>query len=167
MNTKRVPLEFVERIRWEMPKNTIIGDPDWWAERLYRWALNAAPSPVEPDSAASAFWFCWKCNEEVQPTKVTYEENHEACGCPVEWIVPETANATLNSKLAKLVVELAEAVSKDTEIIKAALLKINERLTALEQNSHKPVVIEDVVDRRLNDWLSKVKRELSQEQGHE
>lgn len=48
MNTKRVPLEFVERIRWEMPKNTIIGDPDWWAERLYRWALNAAPLPVEP-----------------------------------------------------------------------------------------------------------------------
>lgn len=43
MTDKRVvPVEFVTKIKAEMPANTVIGNPEWWAERLYRWAIAAA-----------------------------------------------------------------------------------------------------------------------------
>ena len=43
--TKTVPVEFIEKIKREMPPNTVIGNPEWWAKKLYRWAIKAAPAP--------------------------------------------------------------------------------------------------------------------------
>jgi len=38
------------------------------------------------------FWYCEYCAEEVEPENVTYEENHDRCGQPVEWIEIEKAS---------------------------------------------------------------------------
>jgi hypothetical protein len=35
-------------------------------------------------------WWCPKCKQEVSPSNVSYQEHHETCGSPVEWIHVET-----------------------------------------------------------------------------
>ena len=34
----------------------------------------------------TAFWYCENCKQEVDPINVTYQELHDTCGHPVEWI---------------------------------------------------------------------------------
>ncbi|MBI3584226.1 MAG: hypothetical protein HY096_09815 [Nitrospinae bacterium] len=34
----------------------------------------------------SGYWYCNNCESEINERQVTYEETHERCGCPVEWI---------------------------------------------------------------------------------
>jgi hypothetical protein len=50
--TKTVPIEFIERIKREMPDGTVIASPEWWAPRLYRWAIAAAPNTAPDTNSA-------------------------------------------------------------------------------------------------------------------
>lgn len=34
----------------------------------------------------TAYWYCPNCHEEVDSSRVTWQELHDACGHPVEWI---------------------------------------------------------------------------------
>lgn len=34
----------------------------------------------------TSYWFCPHCIEEIDPANVTFQELHDACGHPVEWI---------------------------------------------------------------------------------
>ncbi len=32
------------------------------------------------------YWYCYNCQEEVDSSRVTFEETHDTCGNPVDWI---------------------------------------------------------------------------------
>jgi hypothetical protein len=34
------------------------------------------------------YWYCFHCHDEVSCGNVTYQEKHNRCGHPVEWIEP-------------------------------------------------------------------------------
>ena len=38
---REMPSEFLEWMKRQMPKNTIIGNPEWWAGRIWRAAIRA------------------------------------------------------------------------------------------------------------------------------
>jgi hypothetical protein len=42
------------------------------------------------------YWYCKKCMVEVDPIHVTYEELHDECGYPVEWITDVEAGNIFN-----------------------------------------------------------------------
>ena len=67
--TKTVPVEFIEKIKREMPPNTVIGNPEWWAKKLYRWAIKAAPAPDDELARLErtlSEWFCDDILEDMQ-----------------------------------------------------------------------------------------------------
>jgi len=35
------------------------------------------------------YWYCENCTEEVDSSCVTFQELHDRCGHPVNWIVPK------------------------------------------------------------------------------
>jgi hypothetical protein len=41
-----------------------------------------------PEPAEKGYWWCPNCKEEVSSTTVTYQELHDTCGHPAEWIEP-------------------------------------------------------------------------------
>lgn len=38
-----------------------------------------------PTTRSEPYWWCPACECEVDAGRVTYEEVHDVCGCPVEW----------------------------------------------------------------------------------
>lgn len=38
---------------------------------------------------SDGYWWCSHCEEEVGAARVTFQERHDSCGRPVEWIEPE------------------------------------------------------------------------------
>ena len=43
--------------------------------------------------ATDGYWWCQNCKAEVGAYHVTYQERHEDCGHPAEWIAPVSALA--------------------------------------------------------------------------
>lgn len=45
-------------------------------------------APTGP--AHSGYWYCPNCQEEIDSSRVTFQELHDACGHPASWIEPKT-----------------------------------------------------------------------------
>ncbi len=62
-----------------------------------------------------SYWWCANCNEEVDDTRVTYQELHDICGHPVVVVEPKDEMDTLRAENAKLkagIDRLVEAAAK-------------------------------------------------------
>lgn len=55
-------------------------DDDWPNPHTTDWPID------DEDNEISNFWYCEHCQTVVNPMDVTYEELHEQCQNPVEWI---------------------------------------------------------------------------------
>lgn len=51
----------------------------------------------------TAYWWCPECKQEIAAQTVTFQECHEVCGHPAEWIIAEEAGLveTLRAALAQ------------------------------------------------------------------
>ena len=56
-------------------------------------------------------WWCNKCKQEVLGISVAYQEHHETCGTPVEWLENETILEE-NARLAKDTAELSKKIEQ-------------------------------------------------------
>lgn len=41
---------------------------------------------AEEQKPAAGYWWCQNCVKEIHPSRVTFEETHDACGARVEWM---------------------------------------------------------------------------------
>jgi hypothetical protein len=72
----------------------------------------------EPELTGEGQWWCPLCKESPIPQRVTFEENHDTCGHPVEWIEfvkqapkPSQGMVTVEAELRWLALEIERSQS--------------------------------------------------------
>lgn len=60
------------------------------------------------------YWWCPNCKQAIDPRCVTFEEYHEDCGHPVEWITAEASGLVdnLRAKLAAKDADIAQVTAE-------------------------------------------------------
>lgn len=72
----------------------------------------------------TAYWYCPNCHEEVDSSRVTWQELHDACGHPVEWIediaidrIREICQAEREGRLVVLPCKVGDTVYVDADTL--------------------------------------------------
>jgi hypothetical protein len=83
-------IELLEEARRDLIKYS--RDTDY--ENLPMFALSNVEKALDeldmfsPEPAEKGYWWCPNCKKEISGATVTYQELHDTCGHPVEWIEP-------------------------------------------------------------------------------
>ena len=74
MNTEIIREEFTAWMRRELPANTIIGDPEWWARKILN-AIAILDAKAEPDTANAVHQIGWITEDyKTDRSATTYDK---------------------------------------------------------------------------------------------
>lgn len=103
---------------------------------------------------ATGYWWCAYCREELNGSHVTFQEYHESCGRPAEWIeltAPSYANLTKRVALYEKALEkIAAYGSNEVE-------PGNEGLTGWQILALNPQAAVDIAKEALNSTHNQAK----------
>jgi len=78
----------------------------------------------------SADWYCPKCERFVGPASVTFEETHDACGCPVVGESPYAKVAALEAERDNLLAKELDWITEVREWREALTAEANKCVAA-------------------------------------
>jgi hypothetical protein len=104
-------------------------------ERLRVAVLRATTASTEGNQAAAApagYWWCPGCEEEVDSSRVTFQECHDACGHHVEWKDPPTPSSGTGDARPTAADDAADLALVESGADLARIVALGEAIRAVE-----------------------------------